>query len=237
MELKPPRRTRFLTILLVAALHVAAFFGLLHAFAPDLTNAVIRRAESVLSVTITTPDKPPEPDPPTPEPTPDAGAAGDPGQKAKPKETAAPRTRLPISPKPAPPVASTGRETASGAAVEGAGTGASGQGQGTGSGLVGGGSGSGIERQPEKIAGDINSAKDYPRATRDLRIGGSVTILLIVGTDGKAKSCRVARASPDAEADAITCRLATERFRFRPAQDDQGDPVEGRYAWRQRWYY
>lgn len=237
MELKPPRRTRFLTILGVAVLHVAAFFGLLHAFAPDLTNSVIARAESVLSVTVTAPDPPPEPDPPPPDPKSDAGAAGDPGRKAKPREAAAPKARLPLSPKPAPPVAATGRENASGAAVDGTGTGAAGQGQGTGSGQSGSGSGSGAARQPEKIAGDINSAKDYPKKTRDVRIGSSVTILLVVGADGRVRSCRIARPSPDAEADAITCRLATERFRFRPAEDSRGTPVEGRYAWRQRWYY
>lgn len=237
MELKPPRRTRLLTILLVAVLHVAAFIGLLHAFAPDFTQSVIDRAESVLTVTVTTQARPPEPPPPAPTPTPDAGAAGNPGRKAEARETASPKARLPISPKPAPPMASTGNDNASGAAIDGAGTGAAGQGQGTGSGQSGSGSGSGVVRQPEKIAGDINSAKDYARATRDLRIGGSVTIVLAIGTDGRAKSCRVARASPDGQADAITCRLAIERFRFRPAQDRDGNPVEGRYAWRQRWYY
>ena len=36
-----------------------------------------------------------------------------------------------------------------------------------------------------------------------------------VGTDGKPTACRVARPSRDAEANAITCRLALQRFRFR----------------------
>lgn len=234
-DLKPPRRARILTVLLVAVLHAAAFFGLLHAFAPDFTTAVIDRAQGVLSVTVTVPDKPPEP--PAPEPTPDAGASGDPARQARPKEVAAPKPPVPLAPRPAPRTPSTGNEIASGAASDGTGTGAAGQGDGTGSGQSGSGTGSGIARQAQKIAGDINSAKDYPRATRDLRIGHSVTIVLTVGTDGRVRSCRVAQPSPDADANAITCRLATDRFRFRPAEDASGNAVEGRYAWRQRWYY
>jgi protein TonB len=35
----------------------------------------------------------------------------------------------------------------------------------------------------------------------------------------------------------ITCRLAEERFRFRPSLDNQGNPVEAMYGWRQRWFY
>ena len=42
--------------------------------------------------------------------------------------------------------------------------------------------------------------------------------------------------SPDPQADAITCRLATERFVFRPRLDDDGKPVAGIYRWRQRWF-
>jgi len=42
--------------------------------------------------------------------------------------------------------------------------------------------------------------------------------------------------SPDAEADAITCRLARERFRFRPATDRAGNPIESEFGWQQRWF-
>ena len=61
-------------------------------------------------------------------------------------------------------------------------------------------------------------------------------IALTVGTDGRVKGCRIVRPSPDPEADAITCRLATERFRFRPARDRNGEPVESVYGWRQSWF-
>ncbi|WP_245892858.1 TonB family protein [Novosphingobium guangzhouense] len=88
-----------------------------------------------------------------------------------------------------------------------------------------------------KIAGDINSARDYPRAGRDLRVGASVTIDLTVGRDGRVTSCRVIQPSPDPQADRITCDLATRRFRFRPATDSGGNQVEALYRWRQRWFY
>ncbi|MBC2666879.1 TonB family protein, partial [Novosphingobium flavum] len=131
----------------------------------------------------------------------------------------------------------TGAADRSGARDAGAGTGAGGAGTGPGSGGAGSGSGSGGGAKAVKIAGEINSARDYPAASRDLRIGGNVIVALTVGTDGRVSACRVVRASRDSEADAITCRLATERFRFRPASDGAGNPVVSVYGWQQRWFY
>lgn len=231
-DLKPSRRARFGIVVLIVLLHLAVIAGLIRAFAPGVTTAVVDKALSVLTVTVTTPE--PEPDP---APLPDEGASGERGRKAKPTDASAPKAPIPVRPKPTPPAASTGAELESGASESGAGTGGAHAGAGTGSGQGGSGQGGGAVRGVEKIAGDINSAKDYPRETRDLRIGHSVTILLAVGTDGRVTGCRVTSPSPDAEADAITCRLATKRFRFRPATDAAGNAVPGKYAWRQRWFY
>jgi hypothetical protein len=61
-------------------------------------------------------------------------------------------------------------------------------GNGTGSGNGGQGQGGGgAVTKAVKIAGDINSARDYPRETRDQHIGDSVTVALTVGTDGRVK--------------------------------------------------
>ena len=95
----------------------------------------------------------------------------------------------------------------------------------------GGGAGKAV-----KIAGDINSARDYPPATREQRLGDYVIVALTVGTDGRVSNCRIHRPSKDPQSDQITCRLATERFRFRPATDAAGNPVESVYGWRQRWF-
>jgi len=237
-DLRPKRSTRLWTIVAVALLHVVAILGLIRAFAPDFTEAVVDRAIATFTVTVTAPAPTPTATPsPEPSPLPDEGAAGEEGRKATPREVTAPKPKVPLPVAPAPRASSTGVQDSSGAREQGEGTGAGGVGAGTGSGRGGAGGGGIPVRKLEKIAGDINSARDYPKKTRDLRIGHSVTILLGVGTDGRVTDCRVTTPSPDAEADAITCRLATERFRFRPAADANGNPIAGKYAWRQRWFY
>jgi protein TonB len=226
----PRKRPRWGTLALVVFLHLAAIAGLARAFAPDFTRAAIERATALVTVTITAPPEPA----PEPSAEPDAGAAGEEGKKAVPREVAAPEAPLP-RPNPAPRVSSTGTANSSGARETGAGTGAGGEGQGTGSGSSGSGTGSGT-RPLEKIAGDISNARDYPRAGREARKGHDVVIELTVGTDGRVRDCRVTDPSPDPEADAITCRLATQRFVFRPRLDGAGEPVVGIYRWRQRWF-
>ena len=239
-DISAPRRLRLGVALLVVGLHLLADMGLVRAFAPDLTARVTEEVLAAFTVTITTPPPSPAPSPHAPDKAPDpAGAAAEAGRKATPREVAAPRPRIIVAKQTAPTVASTGAADRSGARDAGDGTGAGGQGSGTGAGTGGSGQGGGggLAAKAEKIAGDINSARDYPRETRPLRIGDHVVVALTVGTDGRVKGCRVARASRDAEADRITCRLATERFRFRPATDAGGRPVESVFGWRQRWFY
>lgn len=224
-DLSPPRRTRLGIAVLVVALHLLAVLALIRAFAPRFSAEAVERVTAVFTLEVTPPD-PPKPSP-APEKRPDpAGAAG---RKAVPREAAVIRPTIVVaSPRPAPPLAGKGDSDAAGTRDAGAGTGAGGPGSGTGAG--GGGA------KAAKIAGDINSARDYPRKTRELRLGDHVVVALTVGIDGRVRSCRVHRPSRDPEADRITCRLATERFRFRPAADAQGRPVESVYGWQQRWY-
>lgn len=233
-DLSAPRRTRLGVAALVAALHVLAVLALICAFAPDVTARVADSVIAAFTVAVTAPPPPPEPPPRAPEPE---GAAGEVGRKAVARAVTAPRPRVAIAQQTAPVVASTGKADRSGARDAGEGTGAGGPGSGTGAGGSGSGQGGGMARKAEKIAGEINSARDYPRETRDLRIDGQVTVALTIGTDGRVRGCRIARASRDPQADAITCRLATERFRFRPATDAAGNPVETVYGWQQRWFY
>jgi periplasmic protein TonB len=232
-DLSAPRHTKFGVFVLVAVLHVLAILALIRAFAPDFSAKAVETVVSAFSVTVTTP--PPAPEPSTEPET--AGAAAEAGKKAVAREVNARKPKLAITKVPAPKAASTGSANTSGAKDAGAGTGAGGQGSGTGSGAGGSGQGGGQVRKAEKVAGEINSARDYPKATRDLRIDGAVTIYMTVGTDGRARNCRVQNASRDAEADAITCRLAEARFRFKPATDAAGNPVESTYGWRQKWFY
>lgn len=226
------RRPRWGTLALVALLHLAALAALVRVFAPDFTARAVAHAASLITVTVTAP--------PDPEPTqatePEQGAAGAEAARATPREVAAPEAPVP-RPSAAPRAASTGPDNASGAGEQGVGTGAGGEGTGPGSGGSGSGRGSGA-RPLELISGTIDNARDYPTPPggRQIRRGHDVVIELTVGTDGRVSACRVTDPSPDPEADAITCRLATERFVFRPRLDAQGRPVVGIYRWRQRWF-
>lgn len=241
-ELKPPRRARLGVAIVVVLIHVAAIVGLIQAFAPNVTGAIVEGVTSAFSVTVTTPPPQPEPTPepePAKAPEPDAGEAAPPGKKATPREVVAPEPKVVIAEKPAPRASSTGSADRSGARDAGQGTGAGGAGTGTGAGGAGsgpGGGGGGVATKAVKVAGDINSARDYPRDTRGLRLGDDVIVALTIGTDGRVKACRVHRASRDPEADRITCRLATQRFRFEPAKDANGNPVVSEFGWQQRWF-
>lgn len=61
--------------------------------------------------------------------------------------------------------------------------------------------------------------------------------MLTVGTDGRASACRIHQPSGDPEADAVTCRLALERFRFAPGKDQDGQPIVADYGWQQRFFW
>ncbi|HEX7752439.1 MAG TPA: energy transducer TonB [Novosphingobium sp.] len=234
-EFAAPGRVRVGVAAFVLLLHIVAVLALIRAFAPDFATEVAERVTSAFTVTVSTPPPAPSPSPRAPEAE---GAAAPAGRRAQPKQATAPRPKIAIAERrPAPPVAATGSAATSGARDASAGSGAGGQGSGVGAGSGGAGPGGGLAAKPVKIAGEINSARDYPRETRDLRIGDHLIIALTVGADGRVRGCRVQRASRDAEADRITCRLATERFRFRPATDAAGRPVEAIFGWRQRWFY
>jgi len=233
LDLTAPRRTKVGVAVLVIVLQVLVIAGLIRAFTPDFAAKVVDTVLNTFSVTVTTPPMP-EPSPKAPEP---AGKSGEEGKKAVPREVTTPPVKQPISKTPAPRASSSGSANTSGAGTQGSGTGAGGPGNGTGSGNGGGGQGGGTVTKAVKTAGDINSARDYPIATRDLRIGDYVIIAITVGTDGRPTGCRVARPSKDAQANAITCQLALTRFRFKPATDASGKPVVSVYGWKQSWYY
>ena len=218
----------------IVLLHVAALYGLAKAFAPGATASVEQAVLRTVMVTVETREYEPPPDP-----MPDAGAAGEEGRKAVPKPVVAPEAKIVIKPAaPAPKASSTGTADNAGARAAGSGTGAGGTGSGTGSGAGGAGQGGGAVTKPLHISGSINNARDYPTPPggRQARIGNEVIVKVTVGTDGRASNCSVFRPSPDAEADAITCRLVVERLRFKPATDSNGTPVSAPFYWRQRWF-
>ena len=233
LDLSPPRRTKLGVAVLVSALMLLIAAAIIRIFTPDFAARVVDSVLNTFSVTVTTPPMPPPP-PKAPEP---AGKSGEAGKKAVPREATSPPVKQPISKVPAPINPGNGSANTSGAASQGSGTGAGGPGNGAGSGGGGSGTGGGAVTKAVKIAGDINSARDYPISSRDLRINDFVIIAITVGIDGSPTGCRVARPSRDAQANAITCQLALKRFRFRPASDTNGKPVVSTFGWKQSWYY
>ena len=235
LDLSAPRRTKLGVALFVIGLHVLLVMALVRAFTPDFAAKLVDTVMATFSVTVTTP---PMPDPPPPPKAPEpAGKSGNEGKQAVPRAAVALPVKLPITKTPAPQASSTGGADTSGAGTKGSGTGASGPGNGTGSGTGGNGQGGGAASKAVKTAGEINSARDYPIATRDLRINDFVIVAITVGTDGRPSGCRVSRPSKDAQANSITCQLALKRFRFKPATDASGKPVASIFGWKQSWFY
>ena len=222
LDLSATRRTKLGVALLVIGLQVLLVMALVRAFTPDFAAKVVDTVMATFSVTVTTP---PLPDPPLPPKAPEpAGKSGNAGKQAVPRAAVALPAKLPITKAPAPQAASTGSADTSGAGTTGSGTGGNGQGGGAVSKAV-------------KTAGEINSARDYPIPTRDLRINDFVIVAITVGADGRPSGCRVSRPSKDAQANSITCQLALKRFRFKPATDASGKPVTSIFGWKQSWFY
>jgi protein TonB len=225
---QPHARGRWGPFVLAVAVQLALTAALVTAFTPGPVRQIAASA-------ITAFDVPPEPRAPPPPPprhpvvvyqAQAAGAAGAEGRRAQADAVVAAAPVIALAPMPAPSTSADGAAASSGAGNSG---------QGSGAGAAGQGSGGGGTRL-EQIGGTIDSARDYPAAIRAGLVGRTVVVVFTVGTDGRAHDCHVRDSSGVPEADAVTCRLAQERFRFRPATDAAGQPVAAPYGWRQKWH-
>ena len=234
LDLTPPRRVKLGVIVLVALLHILAILALIRAFAPDFTAQAVETISRTLTVTITAP---PPPSAPQAEPKP-AGAAGEAGKKAVPREVRAEKPKVEIAKVPAPRASSTGSADTSGARDSGSGTGAGGAGSGTGSGVGGTGEGGGASK-PVHISGRIDKASDFPipPGGREARIGKAVILALTISPEGRATACRIYKSSGLPDTDEVTCRLAKERLRFKPALNAAGEPVAATFYWQQKFFF
>lgn len=188
---------------------------------------------------------PPPPPPVVPKPPPERvkapeGAAAPPNLRSRATEIAAP-PRIVIVPLPPPPVvvatkpADAADPTSGAAERPGPGTGAGGEGDGFGSGRGGRGRGGGLDPQPPRhIRGELRD-RDYPAAAADAGAGGAVEVRYLVWTDGRVRDCRIETSSGNKALDDATCRLIRERFRFRPALDEDGQPEPAWLIERHEW--
>jgi protein TonB len=232
--LEAPPRTKAGVAVFVLLFHAIAILALIRAFAPDFSARAVEKVVSTFTVTVTTP--------PPPEPARDiekAGAAGDQGKKAVAREVKAEQPKVAIARVPAPKAVSTGSADTSGAKDTGSGTGAGGSGSGTGSGNGGNGSGGGLASKAVHTGGQISNARDFPvpPGGREARIGKSVILALTVDTNGRATGCRIYRSSGLPDTDDVTCRLAKDRLRFRPATNALGESIVSTFYWQQKFFF
>lgn len=76
---------------------------------------------------------------------------------------------------------------------------------------------------------------DYPSSSLRAEEEGTVLISYVIGTQGRITSCTVMRSSGHPRLDETTCTLATRRFRWKPAQDNAGNPIEDKGTQTVRW--
>ncbi|MXO76113.1 TonB family protein [Altererythrobacter aerius] len=164
------------------------------------------------------------PDPPEPEPSPRPSDRSESEASAGGGSPAIVAAAIPVAPS-SPAVASTQSPAAASGSGTGTGTGAgSGSGAGPGSGVGGDGTG-GIAIPARRLSGALQD-RDYPRSLADRGASGTVRIGFRVRTDGRVDRCTIAQSSGHVELDSLTCALFTQRFRFAPATNADGQPVE-----------
>jgi protein TonB len=230
------RRERIASAIAVAAFHALIGYALLTGLGIDIAREASDRLK-LFDIRQPPPPPPVEPPPARVETHSPQAAAAPPAPKAEaaPIVAPAPEVRLPVPPPlPAAPKAAVGRDASAGSSTLGTGSGAGGEGSGSGSGGSGSGSGGGAVTRARQIAGEL-SGRDFPRAAKRARAGGTVLVRYTVGTDGRVSGCTVTQSSGNADLDSTTCRLIEQRFRYEPARDAQGravaDTLTGRHIW------
>lgn len=234
----------------VAALHIAIGYWLISGFAVQF----IRSEQQSFKVVTIAPPPPPAKAAPIPSILPAARNDEGEASKANLAATATPVVKIePIIKLPQPPTLVTAskpnddRAAAAGAASQvgpGNAAGISGDGIGQGrDGLGNGGGGNGgdglgnqIAAPPAHRSGAI-SRKDIPRAVWRTGTGGTVTARFMVEVDGRASECRIVQSSGHAELDSKTCAIIEQRFQFRPARNQRGQPMRAAYGWKQDWWF
>ena len=151
----------------------------------------------------------------------------------------------PVPPiKPPPPVVTAPKAGIGAAADNGAanrpgpGQGAGGFGNGTGGGDLGGdghgdGDGDSVEG-PRRIAGSLHYS-DLPEGVLAPGEEATVAVIDTIEADGHVSHCKVERSSGYPALDRLACQLNVERYRYRPARDEDGRPVWSREAHTETW--
>lgn len=228
----------------------AIVFGLALALALALrAGPIIERAESLVSVALSTEQVQKTPERERSVPSRAAAPKGDPAPRNlhnRATQVVAPPMPFALSPAPrivTAPLANSGDAASSGASdLPGPGQGAGGIGDGFGGGGTGGdgtGRGAGGEPPtvgPRRIRGKL-AYSDIPPAMLPEGHGEvGVEVLYAVNQNGRVSECEIERSSGVGPLDALICRLIEQRFVFRPAKDRAGRAVRSRVAETHSWY-
>jgi protein TonB len=88
---------------------------------------------------------------------------------------------------------------------------------------------------PRQIRGKLSS-RDLPAEVLQPGQSARVGVRYIVETDGRVTNCRVTEPSGFAVADQTACRLIEQRFIYRPARDERGQPVRSTIVEWHTWF-
>ena len=88
---------------------------------------------------------------------------------------------------------------------------------------------------PEKNWRNWITTDDYPPGALRQNIEGLVIISVMIGTEGRVRSCLVTQSSGSKLLDDATCRLYTQRARFTAARDADGNAIAAQRTDRYRW--
>jgi protein TonB len=215
----------------VVAIHALLGYALIAGLKVALPVRLAGDSLIVINLKPPPPARPPPKPPPKPR-IPDEQGGAAPAPKAEPL----PIITGPVPAPPIPPRLIPALPTIAGGGA-GGGTGGIGTGQGSGGSGTGQGEGAGDGRgftSARQIGGRFRNS-DFPASAKGagrLRIG----VRYAVAPSGNVDQCEIIQPSGYPEVDAMTCRVITERYRFRPARDGEGVPItevlEEDYSWR-----
>jgi protein TonB len=83
--------------------------------------------------------------------------------------------------------------------------------------------------------GSYISDDDYPIEALLKHKQGVVHFRVTIGTNGRVSRCEVTGSSDSPLLDEATCRIVSERARFAPARDSNGNPIEVQREEAVRW--
>lgn len=76
---------------------------------------------------------------------------------------------------------------------------------------------------------------NYPAKALRERREGTTFFTVVIGTNGRAKSCTVTTSSGHADLDAAACDIIMKRGRWKPATNDAGEKIEASWSSKFKW--